>query len=98
MFGAVCVASPLAFHLRLRDGGLVAAAPPCSLFVPACASVHKRSIARPRGDQRNFKVRLAGRIWTNFVAKLTITSNCVEFIYSFLMFFKEAVYKMTMNT
>ena len=58
MFGAVCVASPLAFHLRLHDGGLVAAAPPCSLFVPACASVHKRSIARPRGDQRNFKVRL----------------------------------------
>ena len=53
--------------LRLVDNGLVAAAPPCSLYGPACASVHKRSVDRPEGDLKRFKVRLARRIWYNFV-------------------------------
>ena len=54
--------------LRLRDQALIMAAPPCSLYGPACSSVHKRTADRPEGDQRVFKVRLAHRIWANMVA------------------------------
>lgn len=50
------------------------AAPPCSLYGPACSSVHKRSRTNVRGDLANFKVRLARRIWTNFVAGLDVLS------------------------
>ena len=49
------------------DDGVIIAAPPCSLYGPACSSAHKRSPENVRGDMQNFKVRLAHRIWTNFV-------------------------------
>ena len=55
---------------RLTDEGLIVAAPPCSMFGPACSSVHRRSLSAPQGDLRNFKVRLSNRIWMNFVTGL----------------------------
>ncbi|CAK9105996.1 unnamed protein product [Durusdinium trenchii] len=75
MTAEVGVKEFLRMGLQLHDGGLIAAAPPCSLFVPACASVHRRSLARPQGNQRNFKVRLANRIWSNF-------ATCVHILLS----------------
>lgn len=53
---------------RLRDDGFICAAPPCSLFGPACASVHKRNWHNVEGDKKVFKVRLANRVWKNFVS------------------------------
>ena len=55
-------------YCRLSPEGLVAAAPPCSLYGPAAASVHKRSDSNPLGDLGNFKVRLARRIWLSFAS------------------------------
>lgn len=68
-----CLSTPARFAgfpcgLRLVNKGIVAAAPPCSMYVAACASVHRRTKARPQGNHRNFKVRLAGRIWKNTVS------------------------------
>ena len=54
---------------RLTNSALVVAAPPCSLYGPACASVHRRSASNPMADLKVFKVRLARRIWLNFVAR-----------------------------
>lgn len=53
--------------VQLFSDGVALAAPPCSLYGPACSSVHKRSRTNVRGDLSNFKVRLARRIWNNFV-------------------------------
>ena len=53
---------------RLDPHGIVIAAPPCSMYGPACSSIHKRSLKNPRGDMNNFKVRLAWRIWTSFAS------------------------------
>ena len=50
---------------RLKNGGMLTCAPPCSLFVPACSSVHRRTFANPEGNQAILKVRLAQRIWKN---------------------------------
>lgn len=53
-------------HLpRLKNQGIIICAPPCSLFSPACASVHRRTFENPEGDQKVWKVRLAQRIWEN---------------------------------
>lgn len=52
--------------MRLKEGALLVAGPPCSLFVNACVSVHKRSDEHLLGDESVFKVRLANRIWLNF--------------------------------
>lgn len=53
---------------RLLDGGILVCAPPCSLFSGACASVHRRTKRNPFGNRKNFKVRLAERIWRNWVS------------------------------
>ena len=53
------------FHPRLMNGAMLVLAPPCSLFVPACSSVHRRTVANPEGNQAVLKVRLAQRIWRN---------------------------------
>lgn len=53
---------------RLFTNGVAIAAPPCSLYSCACASVHKRTKENVRGDLGNWKVRLARVIWTNWVA------------------------------
>ena len=72
--------------LRLFPDGIALSAPPCSLYGPACASVHKRSFANVRGDLGNFKVRLARTIWCNFVSWLHgfawnfIGSHCNTFL------------------
>ena len=58
------------YKIRLFPSSLVVSAPPCSLYGPACSSVHKRTAENPLGDLSNFKVRLAKRIWLNFVACL----------------------------
>ena len=55
---------------RLDRRGIVIAAPPCSLYGPCCASVHRWSHANVRGNMDNFKVRLAWRIWTSFASRL----------------------------
>ena len=52
---------------RLRTNGILVCAPPCSLMVAACQSVHQRTLANPEGNQKNFKVRLSRRIWLNMV-------------------------------
>lgn len=51
--------------LRLVEYGPIAAAPPCSMYVAACSSVHRRSVKAPWGNLKNYKVRLAARIWRN---------------------------------
>ena len=53
------------FHPRLMNGAMLVLAPPCSLFVRACSSVHRRTVANPEGNQAVLKVRLAQRIWRN---------------------------------
>ena len=55
---------------RLHPDGLIAGAPPCSLFTAASSSVHKRTKLHPCGDLGNFKVRLAQRIWGSFVTRI----------------------------
>ena len=87
-------------HLRLRDDGLIVAAPPCSLYGPACASVHKRSALNPAGDLSNFKVRLARVIHNNFVP-WQIQHFCISLyvynlivyicLYSVLMFYDVSI-------
>ena len=57
-----------ALYLRLVPGGAVVAGPPCSLFVGACQSIHRRTRSCPLGDTRNLKVRLSNLIWDNFAA------------------------------
>ena len=52
---------------RLHPDALICCAPPCSLFSAASQSVHQRCVERPEGNLRNFKVRLANRIWSNMV-------------------------------
>ena len=51
--------------MRLKQHGLLFAGPPCSLFVFMSSSVHRRSARHPRGDERNFKVRLSNLIASN---------------------------------
>ncbi|CAK9027613.1 unnamed protein product [Durusdinium trenchii] len=58
--------------LSLTDSALICAAPPCSMYGPACASVHRRSNDNVLGDLSNFKVRLARRIWVNFASFLHV--------------------------
>ena len=57
-------------HARLAPKAICMSGPPCSLHVSACQSVHKRAEGRLLGDTRNFRVRLANRIWANFVPGL----------------------------
>ena len=52
---------------RAKEDALLMCAPPCSLFVGACASVHRRTWRNPYGNIQVFKVRLANRIWANMV-------------------------------
>ena len=54
-------------YCRIVPGGALIAGPPCSIFVNACVSLHKRSRGRPEGDQRVYLVRLSNLIWRNFV-------------------------------
>lgn len=49
--------------------GCIVAAPPCSLYGPCCSSVHKRTKQNVLGNLKNFKVRLARRIWVNFATQ-----------------------------
>ena len=51
----------------MKDDGLMMACPPCSLFGPACSSVHRRCWDNPYGNTKVFKVRLANRIFMSFV-------------------------------
>lgn len=69
---------------RLDRRGIVIAAPPCSLYGPCCASVHRRSHANVRGNMDNFKVRLAWRIWTSFAVFLEILHGVRENLYCFI--------------
>lgn len=52
---------------RLVPAGVLIAGPPCSIFVNACVSMHKRCETQPEGDLNVYLVRLANRIWLNFV-------------------------------
>ena len=58
------VASNNVQQLRL-PGALLAAGPPCSLFVWLCCSVHRRHELGVRGDERNVKVKLSNYITEN---------------------------------
>ncbi|CAL1131815.1 unnamed protein product [Cladocopium goreaui] len=64
--------SLLRYLMRLFTNGVAIAAPPCSLYSCACASVHKRTKENVRGDLGNWKVRLARVIWTNWVTCMKI--------------------------
>ena len=52
---------------RLFEKAAIICAPPCSLFSPACSSLHMRSFWRPEGNPTVFLVRLSQRILHNFV-------------------------------
>ncbi|CAK9055567.1 WD_REPEATS_REGION domain-containing protein [Durusdinium trenchii] len=54
--------------LGLVQFGIIVAGPPCSLFVAACASVHRRRADQVLGDQSRMSVRLGNQIWINVVA------------------------------
>ena len=80
-FPAFCrpwVAMGCRHAFRLADNGLVVAAPPCSLYGPACQSVHQRCVQNPGGNWQVFKVRLAWRIWTSFVPWQSLTRIHLE--------------------
>ncbi|CAJ1354572.1 unnamed protein product [Effrenium voratum] len=62
----------LTMGMKLVDQGAIIAGPPCSLFVSACASVHKRSFQNLPGNLEVYKVRLANRIWLNFACFLLV--------------------------
>lgn len=64
-----------ALSLRLHSHAAVICAPPCSLFSPACASVHQRNWFRPEGNPTVFLVRLAQQILHNFVLWLQLTEQ-----------------------
>lgn len=51
--------------LRMLPGALLAAGPPCSLFVWLCCSVHRRHQLGVRGDESNVKVKLSNYITEN---------------------------------
>ena len=68
----LCDLNAFTSQLRLVDQGAIIAGPPCSLFVSACASVHKRSFQNLPGNLEVYKVRLANRIWLNFA------SGCID--------------------
>lgn len=61
-----CACAPVFPTRRLKRGGIMICAPPCSLMGPACSSVHRRNKLNPRGNERNFKTRLSNRIWESF--------------------------------
>ena len=58
------------FSRRLHPEGLIAGAPPCSLFTAASSSVNKRTKLHPCGNLANYKVRLSQRIWGSFVTRI----------------------------
>lgn len=62
----------LELGLRLMPQGIVVAGPPCSLFVFLSKSVHQRTEARPWGQIKNSKVRLANQIIKNTVVFLRL--------------------------
>ena len=84
--------------VRLRDGALVCAGPPCSLFIGASSSVHMRRDWRLEGNTGVFKVRLANRIWQKFVSWnivqhfLNVLFNFFDFFILFLVFLKKNVF------
>ena len=60
--------------IRLVHGGILICGPPCSVFVAASQSVHRRSMSKPQGDTRLACVRLSNIIWSNFAPWLTCAS------------------------
>lgn len=62
---------------QLHAQAALICAPPCSLFSPACASVHKRNWFRPEGDTTVFLVRLSQQILSNFAVLLRILLTTV---------------------
>lgn len=66
--------------LRL-DHGLLAAGPPCSLFIWLSSSVHMRHAVGCRGNEGNLKVKLANYITENLVSGLGLLKwvlNCFD--------------------
>ncbi|CAL1166269.1 unnamed protein product [Cladocopium goreaui] len=61
--------------LKLKQEGILICAPPYSLFGPACSSIHRRTRDNPAGDQSNFKVRLAQRIWKSFAVAVGMITD-----------------------
>ncbi|CAK9021859.1 Putative rhamnose biosynthetic enzyme 1, partial [Durusdinium trenchii] len=62
----------LTIAAQLHSHAAVICAPPCSLFSPACASVHQRNWFRPEGNPTVFLVRLAQQILHNFATLLRV--------------------------
>lgn len=56
----------------MRSDGLVAVAPPRSLFGPCCSSVHRRSEANVWGNIHSWKVRLSNRVWMSMATRMHI--------------------------
>mmetsp|Transcript_41424 Transcript_41424/g.74293 ORF Transcript_41424/g.74293 Transcript_41424/m.74293 type:complete len:285 (-) Transcript_41424:202-1056(-) len=57
---------------QMKDGSIIVAGPPCSLFGFMSSSVHKRNVKNVWGDQKLACVRVANRIVWNFVAVLDV--------------------------
>ena len=55
----------LSLLLTIVPNGISVWAPPCSLFVWLSSSIHRRSMANPLGDVRQFLVRLGNCIAKN---------------------------------
>ena len=51
--------------LSLKEGGIVIAAPPCSMFIYLSSSIHRRNKLNPAGDTSIDKVRMANLIAEN---------------------------------
>lgn len=65
---------------RLRADALLMLCPPCSLYSPACQSAHQRTEVNPLGNLKNFKVRLALRIWSNMATRMIRMHSFVFFL------------------
>ena len=62
----------LTLLLRLVQGGVVLADPPCSMWIFLSSSYHGRTKASPQGDTSKFKVRLSLQIARNFATMLRL--------------------------
>jgi len=65
----------LQLGLRIKDGGIIVAGPPCSLFIFLSSPIHRRSPERPWGNTNYRSVRLANFIVHNMTTFLQLMSE-----------------------
>lgn len=72
----------LQWLLELVPFGIAFCGPPCSLFIGASSSVHRRRTWRLYGDCSRFCVRLANAIWSNWAVCMQVVLSLGRDIYA----------------